>query len=100
MRASRHGGAGRTMWCERCRSGFAASVVNFPLESFASKHLSPLSNQGGHDPTNARRGVPQTAIGGLSAELAKIDEALAATGLPSAKMQPGPTSRAMASPTA
>ena len=50
------------MWCERCLSGFAASVVNFPLGSFASKHLSPLSNQGGHDPTNARRGVPTTAL--------------------------------------
>ena len=30
-------------------------------------------------------GCPQTAIGGLSAELAKIGEALAETGLPSAK---------------
>ncbi len=31
------------------------------------------------------REVPQTAIGGLSAEFAKIGEALVATGLPSAK---------------
>jgi hypothetical protein len=37
-------------------------TINFSLGPFASKQLSPLSNQGGHNPTSARREVPIAAV--------------------------------------
>jgi hypothetical protein len=52
------------LWCSRriWRQSPApihdVSAVNFRLGSIASKHLSPLSNQCGHDTTRARREVP------------------------------------------
>jgi hypothetical protein len=39
-----------------------SAVAHVRLGSFASKHLSPLSNQGGHDHKSARRDGPEAGV--------------------------------------
>ena len=42
--------------------GSAGRRFNFSSGSFASKHLSLLTNQGGQEPTSTRRDVPKPAV--------------------------------------